>query len=246
MGTDPGVVLLDARYIEWLLQGLGVTLALSASATVAAFVLAVPLCLARVSARRWLAWPAAAWLSLFRNTPLLVQLFFWYFGAAQLLPQAWRSWLNAPYRFELWRLGVAWPSFEFLAALFGLALYSAAFVAEELRAGVRGVGAGQLSAARALGLRPLQVWRHVVLPQALRIARPPLFGQVMNIAKNSSLAMAIGVAELSHAARQADAQSFQSFQVYALATLLYVAVVVVLECAARSWQQRDAARLQVR
>src|SRR5690606_11441268 len=134
------------------------------------------------------------------------------FGAAALLPSAWRQWLNSAHHWELasWGPGLSWPSFEVLAGFVGLTLYSAAFMAEEFRAGVRGVPAGQVVAARALGLRPIQVWRHVVLPQAVRIALPPLLGQVMNVVKNSSLTMAIGLAELSYAARQVETETFRT------------------------------------
>lgn len=220
---------LDPIYLQWLLQGFAVTIVLSLLVVLAAMPLGFALCIARISQAWWCALPARAWLSVFRNTPLLVQLFFWYFGVSAWLPEAWKRWLNAPHALDLWLFGLRWPPFEYLAGFVGLTLYSAAFIAEEFRAGVRGVPAGQFAAASALGLRPLQTWRYVVLPQAVRNAFAPLLGQVMNIIKNSSLAMAIGVAELSYAARQVESQSFQAFQVFAVATLLYVLLIAVIE-----------------
>jgi polar amino acid transport system permease protein len=221
--------LLAPQYLQWLLQGCLVTVVLSAVVTVLATVLGFGLCMARLSPLRLARWPARAWLSLMRNTPLLVQLFFWYFGALALLPEGWRVWLNAPHHLHLWLFGLRWPPFEYLAAGLGLALYSAAFIAEEFRAGVNGVPGGQVQAATALGLRPWQRWRHVILPQALRIALPTLAGQAMNIVKNSSLAMAIGVAELSYMTRQVESQTFQAFQAFAVATALYMALVLLIE-----------------
>ncbi|BCL74968.1 amino acid permease [Jeongeupia sp. HS-3] len=203
---------LEPRYLLWLLKGFGLTLLISAARE-----------------HRWLAWPCIGYLSLFRNTPLLVQLFFWYFGAASLLPEAAMAWLNTPRSL----LGVPWPSFEWLAALFGQTLYTAAFIAEEIRAGIRGVGRGQRAAAAALGLSGWQSLRWVILPQALRIARAPLFGQYMNVIKNSSLAMAIGLAELSYASRQVETETLKTFQAFGVATLLYVLAVALVQGASR-------------
>ncbi|MBN0252578.1 ABC transporter permease subunit, partial [Pseudomonas aeruginosa] len=109
-----------------------------------------------------------------------------------LLPEALVSWLNTPHETPL----LDWPSFEFLAGAWGLTLYTSAFVAEEFRAGIASVRPEQRAAGLALGLTQRQVWRVVVLPQALRTALPPLLGQYMNALKNSSLAIAIGLAEL--------------------------------------------------
>ncbi|GHD58551.1 amino acid ABC transporter permease [Jeongeupia chitinilytica] len=219
--------LLDARYLFWLLKGFGLTLQLSLITIVLATLLGLLVAAARE--QRWLAVPCVVYLSVMRNTPLLVQLFFWYFGAASLVPEVWMVWLNTPKSL----LGVPWPSFEWLAALFGLTLYSAAFIAEEIRAGIRGVGRGQRAAAAALGLTGWQAFRWVILPQALRIARGPLFGQYMNVVKNSSLAMAIGLAELSYASRQVETETLKTFQAFGVATLLYMFAVMLVQVAGR-------------
>lgn len=229
--------LLAPKYIGWLIDGFLVTLALSALASAAATVLGLMLCLARLAPTRWLAWPALAWLSVFRNTPLLVQLFFWYFGLAALMPQSLLEWLNTPHHWHLVFFDVSWPPFEYVAGFVGLTLFTSAFIAEEFRAGVRGVPATQTAAARALGLRPLQIWRHVVIPQAFRIALPPLLGQYMNAVKNSSLTMAIGLAELSYASRQVETETFKTFQAFGIATLLYICTVALIELAGQ-WVQR--------
>lgn len=223
--------LLAPRYVGWLLDGFGVTVALSLAVCIASTLLGMVLCLARLAPLAWVAWPTRAWLSFFRNTPLLVQLFFWYFGFSGLLPEGVLHWLNQPHQWQLAYFGLHWPSFEVIAGFFGLSLFTAAFIAEEIRAGISGVPAGQLIAARALGLAPRHVWLHVLLPQALRIVLPPLMGQYMNAVKNSSLTMAIGLAELSYASRQVETETFKTFQAFGIATVLYIATVVILALA---------------
>lgn len=213
--------LLAPQYLRWLLDGFLLTLGLALLSCLLATLIGAPLAIARLSRRRLLSWPARAYLALFRNTPLLVQLFFWYFGVPALLPEALVSWLNTPHETPL----LDWPSFEFLAGAWGLTLYTSAFVAEEFRAGIASVRPEQRAAGLALGLTQRQVWRVVVLPQALRTALPPLLGQYMNALKNSSLAMAIGLAELSYASRQVETETFKTFQAFGIATLLYLSLI---------------------
>ncbi|MGP6223727.1 amino acid ABC transporter permease [Pseudomonas aeruginosa] len=225
--------LLAPQYLRWLLDGFLLTLALALLSCLLATLIGAPLAIARLSRRRLLSWPARAYLALFRNTPLLVQLFFWYFGVPALLPEALVSWLNTPHETPL----LDWPSFEFLAGAWGLTLYTSAFVAEEFRAGIASVRPEQRAAGLALGLTQRQVWRVVVLPQALRTALPPLLGQYMNALKNSSLAMAIGLAELSYASRQVETETFKTFQAFGIATLLYIGAIALIEAFGQALQQ---------
>lgn len=230
--------LLAPKYLNWLLQGFGVTLAVSALTCIAATLIGFALCLGRIAPSRWWSWPVRAYLSVFRNTPLLVQLFFWYFGASALMPESVLLWLNAPHRWHVVLFDIRWPPFEYIAGFFGLTLFTAAFIAEEFRAGVLGVGAGQYAAATALGLTRYQTWRHIIMPQALRIALPPLLGQYMNAVKNSSLTMAIGLAELSYAARQVETETFRTFQAFGIATTLYIVAIALIELAGQRLQRR--------
>ncbi|HCI3981456.1 TPA: amino acid ABC transporter permease [Pseudomonas aeruginosa] len=225
--------LLAPQYLRWLLDGFLLTLGLALLSCLLATLIGAPLAIARLSRRRLLSWPARAYLALFRNTPLLVQLFFWYFGVPALLPEALVSWLNTPHETPL----LDWPSFEFLAGAWGLTLYTSAFVAEEFRAGIASVRPEQRAAGFALGLTQRQVWRVVVLPQALRTALPPLLGQYMNALKNSSLAMAIGLAELSYASRQVETETFKTFQAFGIATLLYIGAIALIEAFGQVLQQ---------
>lgn len=228
---------LAPQYLQWLFNGLQTTLVLSFEACALGTLLGVALCLAQRSSWRLLAWPAGVFQSVFRNTPLLVQLFFWYFGVPGLLPATWVTWLNMPHEVTLGGIELEGPSFEFIAALWGLSLYTAAFIAEECRAGIDSVRTAQRQAGTALGLSASQVWRYVVLPQALRNVMPPLMGQYMNAVKNSSLAMAIGLAELSYASRQVETETLKTFQAFAIATVLYIVVVAMIEVAAQLIQR---------
>ncbi|MFT8210501.1 MAG: amino acid ABC transporter permease [Symbiopectobacterium sp.] len=234
--------LLAPHYLSWLWHGFLLTLWLSLCVIVLSTLLGMVLAAARYSQRNLLRWPAIAYSTLFRDTPLLVQLFFWYFGAAQLLPSALLQWLNSPHDVAIAGRVLSWPSFEFIAGLIGLALYSSAFIAEEIRAGIGGVARGQKYASLALGLTPWQAMRYVVLPQALKIALPPLLGQYMNIIKNSSLTMAIGVAELSYASRQVETETLRTFQAFGVATVLYIAIIALIEGWGMWRQQRQLVR----
>ncbi len=221
--------LLAPRYLHWLLDGFVLTLMLSLLTCVVATGLGFLLCLARLSTVRLWSWPARAYLALFRNTPLLVQLFFWYFGVTAMLPEGWVMWLNQPRSLSMGVFEIEWPSFEFIAGFWGLTLYTAAFICEEFRAGVSSVRIEQRAAGLALGFTSTQVWRYIVFPQAVRTALGPLLGQYMNALKNSSLTMAIGLAELSYASRQVETETFKTFQAFGFATLLYVASIAVIE-----------------
>ena len=231
---------LALKYLLWLWHGFGITLGLAATVALSATALGLVLAMMRRARWSWLRWLAASYVLVFRNSPLLVQLLFWYFGVATLLPETAMTWLNAAHTLSIGPVTLGWPSFEFVAGWFGLTCYSTAFIGEEFRAGLRGVPGGQYHAAAALGLGPFTAMRYVILPQALRIALPPLFGQYMNIVKNSSLTMAIGLAELSYASRQVDTETFKTFQAFGAATVLYIATIALIEVALAVFQHRGA------
>lgn len=232
-------LVLEPQYLAWLWQGFLLTLLISFCTIITSTILGLVVAALRDSPSRWLSWPAACYSAFFRNTPLLVQLFFWYFGTGQLLPTSWMEWFNTSHDLVISSVTLSWPSFEFLAGLLGLTLYSTAFVAEEIRSGIRGVAQGQKYAATALGMNTWQSMRFVIFPQAVRIAFPPLLGQYMNIVKNSSLTMAIGVAELSYQSRQVETETLRTFQSFAVATLLYILVIAVMEGWGMWRQQRN-------
>jgi polar amino acid transport system permease protein len=183
-----------------LAKGALATLELTALSVSIGLVIGVAGVAARVSAAGALSWAARAYVEVIRNTPILVQLYFVFYG----LP----------------RMGVRLDSN--LTALIALSLYCGAYVLEIMRGGVEAVGQGQIAAARALGLSESAVFRHIVLPQALRISLPALGGQVIVMVKLSSLASVIGAVELTYYVVDVVAQTYRSFELYALAGLIYL------------------------
>lgn len=195
------------RGLPYLLQGAGLTIAIS----FAAMVLAVPLGLLLAIARhRGAAAPLGRliglYVELFRNTPLLIQVFIVYFG----LPQ----------------LGLRLS--PFVSGLSALTLYAAAYNTETFRAGLEAVPHGQREAARSVGLSPLQELRYVIVPQAVRIAFPALGNNLVSLVKNSSLVSTIGMVELMFVANDISFNNFRTFEIYGAAGALYVGLVLVL------------------
>ena len=160
-----------------------------------------------------------------RNVPLLVQVLFWYFGVTAVLPAAVQQWINA-------HGGGLVPG----AVALGLCL--GAYVSEDLRSGIRTVAHGQIEAARAIGLNFVQTMHCIVLPQALRAALPALVNDTLLLFKNTSLLMAIGVAELTYATRQIEGQTFRSFEIFAVSTLIYLGVSFVIMATGHLLEQR--------
>lgn len=209
---------------QWLIAGLWGTIGLTFWASLLATLLAVLLLALRLSRHRPARLAAAGYVTLFRNTPLAVQLLFWYFGGLQCLPQAVRDGLSDGPTV----LGVAVPSTEMLVGVWSLGLFAAAFLAEDLRAGVRAVPAGQMEAALSQGFSRWQSLRLVILPQALAHAWQPLIGQYLNLMKNSPLTMSIAVAELMYKTSQIESYNLHGIEAYAVASVLYLAIGLVM------------------
>ncbi|MBB3809004.1 amino acid ABC transporter permease [Pseudochelatococcus contaminans] len=240
---DLSIFGLASIYVEWLLWGFGVTLLLSAATCVAATLGGLVICAARISPLRVFSIPARIYLAIFRNTPLLVQIFFWYFAGSAIFPTPLLDWFNNPHTVTIAPAGTTWlsfklPSFEFWAGFVSLTFYTTAFIAEEFRSGLRAVDAGQREGGLSLGLSPALVFILIIVPQATRHAFAPLLGQYMNAIKNSSLTMAIGVAELSYASRQVETETFQTFEAFGIATILYIFAVAVVEAIGELVQRR--------
>jgi polar amino acid transport system permease protein len=208
-------IVTSGKYFEWIISGLRVTLELSLVSIVLSFILGLIIAVMRMSNVRPIRWFAHGYLEFFRNTPLLVQLFFWYFGSYKILPKMINDWLNT-------------MSFEFAAAVIGLTIYTSAFIAEDIRSGVRSIPKEQMEAARSSGFSYIRSMFYIILPQAVRITVPPLINQFLNLAKNSSLAMTIGVAELTYQARQVESYTFKGFEAFTAATLIYLVLSLVI------------------
>lgn len=161
--------LLAPRYLGWLWDGFLVTLAISILTIILSTLFGFLLAILSQSQYRWLQRIVSAYNAIFRYSPLLPQLFFWYFGIGNLLPIEFKLWLFDEPQIQLGNIIFKMPSFEFLIGLIGLTFYSSAFIAEEFKAGIRGVKSGQLYASLALGLTRWQSMYLIVLPQAFQI-----------------------------------------------------------------------------
>lgn len=203
-----------------LVDGLALTLSISVVSAALALALGTLFGLARLSSFRPLSATATVYVEFFRNTPLLVQLFFWYFALPMGLPEDLRRALY-DIGFQLWGMRI---NFEFATATMGLGLYTGAFMAEIIRAGVQSVPKGLLEAAYSSGLSFPQTLRKVVLPLAFRAIIPPLGSEFLNNMKNSSLAMVVGVPELCWSAQQIKALTFKGFEATTAATVIYLSV----------------------
>ena len=201
--------LLDASQYQLLLSGMGVTLQLFLVSWVMAFTIAVTLVVVRATNLAPCRWLVDAYVEYHRNVPLLVQVLFWYFGMPELLPEGFRMWLYQ-------------HNAEMSLAAIALALGSAAYIAEDIRSGLRAIPGTQFEAARALGASYLQCMRLVIVPQAVRISIPPLVGRALLLFKNTSVAMAIGVMELTYQAREIENETYRTFATFGAATIMYL------------------------
>lgn len=219
--------LLREPALGWLTAGVVTTLAVTLVGAPLAALLAIIITAMRLE-RGPLSWLAIAIVELFRNTPLLVQLLFWYFAAFAALPRAWKVWIAADHAWAVLPPGVPLIAPEFLVGAWGLALFTAVFLAEELRTGLAAVPAGQIEAARAQGLGRLDVLRFILLPQAVANAWQPMVGQLLNLMKLSSLASSIGLAEITYQARTIESYNAHAVEAFAAGTLLYLAIGLVM------------------
>ncbi|XPV75009.1 MAG: amino acid ABC transporter permease [Desulfovibrio sp.] len=211
-------LVLTGEYREWIIQGVILTLKISSISIILALIIGTAIAIFRMSKVKVLEWFALAFTEFFRNTPLLVQIFFWYFGSDSILPKSVNQWL---YQHD----------FEFASGVIALSMYTAAFIAEEIRAGIFAIPKNQLEASRATGLSFLQAYRFVILPQAFRIIIPPMISQFLNLIKNSSLVMTIGVMELTYMARQIESYTFHGFEAFTVATLIYLCMSLIVSFA---------------
>ena len=206
-----------ARYLDWILSGLSWTLCLALGAWVIALVVGTFVGVARTLPNGILPRAGRVYVETFRNIPLLVQMFFWYFILPELLPV---------------RLGMAikqmdppWGSF--IPALICLGLFTAARIAEQVRAGLQALPRGQMQAASALGFERSGTYRLILLPQAFRIILPTLTNEFMTIFKNTSVALTIGLVELTATAREINENTFRTFEAFGVVTIVYLVIALI-------------------
>ena len=190
-------------YLQWMFDAWGWTLSVAgASWVVAMLVGALVGTLRTLPNSPWLVKGANAWVELFRNIPLLVQIFIWYFVVPKVFP----------FMKDL-------PSF--ILVVFALGFFTSARIAEQFRAGIQALPRGQRYAGMAMGFTTAQTYRYVILPMAFRIIIPPLTSESMNLLKNSSVAFAVSIAELTMFAMQAQEETSRGIEIYLAVTLVY-------------------------
>jgi glutamate/aspartate transport system permease protein len=190
-------------YIEWLMQAWGWTLSVAVCSWVVAMLFGTLMGTARtLPSSPWLTKLANAWVELFRNIPVLVQVFLWYFVVPKMFP-----------------LFKQIPSF--LLIVFALGFFTSARIAEQVRSGIQALPKGQRYAAMAMGFTTFETYRYVILPMAFRMVLPPLTSESMNLLKNSSVAFAVSIAELTMYAMQVGEETSKPTEIYLVVTVLY-------------------------
>jgi glutamate/aspartate transport system permease protein len=197
----------DPSYLDWLMKAWVWTLSVAGLSLTIALILGLVMGTLRTLAsssalNKFLIWLSTSWVELFRNIPILVQVFIWY----HVIPAFF-----LPLK--------ALPSYCLVSIALGF--FTSARIAEQVRAGIQALPSGQTAAATALGLTTVQSYRYVLLPMALRIVIPPLTSESMNVVKNSSVAFAVSVPELTLFAMQAQEETSKGVEIYLAVTLLY-------------------------
>jgi glutamate/aspartate transport system permease protein len=216
--TEPGGT---GTYLHYLLVGLGWTLVTALAAWVIALTLGAMIGTLRTTPLKWVVRAGNLYVEVFRNIPLIVQMFLWFFVFPEFLPKAMGDWIK--------QMPPPWSAY--IPAVMCLGIFTSVRVAEQVRAGINSLPRGQRLAGIAMGLTQAQTYRYVVLPQAFRIILPPLTSESMNIIKNSSVALTIGLLELTGRAKAMQEFSFRVFEAFTAATVIYLLtnlIVVVL------------------
>ena len=215
-------------YLDMLLSGLMLTIETALLAWIIALLFGSMVGVMRTLPSKLASRSGFCYVEFFRNMPLLVQLFLWFFVLPELLPRSWGLWLKQM------------PHAPFYTAGIGIGLFMSARVAVQLAAGIASLPRGQKQAATALGLTTVQAYRYVLLPIAFRIIMPPLTSEFLNTIKNTAVAITIGLIELTGEARAMQEFSFQVFEAFTAATMLYLAINIVVVTAMRFLERRVA------
>ena len=199
-----------------LLGGLGYTVSTAFFAWILAFTMGSVVGVIRTTQSRWLVGLGNAYVELFRNIPLLVQFFIWYFVLPGIIPAV-----------KAWVVGLEPTEHQLATAILCLGFYTSARIAEQVKSGILSLPRGQRNAGYALGLTTAQTYRYVLLPMAYRIIIPPLTSDTMSLIKNTSVAYSIGLVELFFRTREMGEITFKYFEAFAAATLIYIVISMV-------------------
>ena len=225
LAPEPGGT---GTYLYYLVVGLGWTLATALAAWVIALSIGSIVGTLRTTPMPLVVRLGDAYVEIFRNVPLIVQMFLWFFVMPELLPKDLGDWVK--------QVPPPWGSY--LPAVLCLGIYTSVRVAEQVKAGINSLSRGQGMAGTALGLTLGQNYRFVLLPMAFRIVLPPLTSEFMNVIKNSSVALTIGLLELTGRARAMQEFSFRVFEAFAAATLIYLLTNLVVVLAMRALENK--------
>jgi len=225
LDAEPGGT---GTYLHYLLVGLGWTLATALAAWAIALVVGSVIGTLRTTPILPVVRLGNAYVEIFRNVPLIVQMFLWFFVMPELVPTALGDWIK--------QVPPPWGSY--IPAVLCLGIYTSVRVAEQVKAGIGSLARGQGMAGTALGLTLGQTYRYVTLPQAFRIVLPPLTSEFMNVIKNSSVALTIGLLELTGRARAMQEFSFRVFEAFAAATLIYLLTNLVVVFGMRALEKK--------
>jgi His/Glu/Gln/Arg/opine family amino acid ABC transporter permease subunit len=220
-------VLWSGQSGHWLLQGLLTTLEISALAWLLAVFLGILSGALRTAPFRPLRALATFYVEFFRNVPLLVWMFFWYFGVPPLLPRGVQDWLFG-------------HGLEFWAAMVALGVYHGARFSEVIRSGIQSIPRTQFEASMAMGLTTFQAYRLVILPIAIRLIVPPATNESLNLLKNSSVALTISVAELTFQTRQIETYTAKAIEALTAGTLIYLVLCVSIATVMTRLERRFA------
>ncbi|TAN53467.1 MAG: amino acid ABC transporter permease [Betaproteobacteria bacterium] len=218
----------SGSYLQYLVVGLGWTLATALAAWVIALAIGLVVGTLRTTPLKWIVRLGNAYVEVFRNVPLIVQMFLWFFVLPEVLPTGLGDWMK--------QMPPPWGSY--VPAVLCLGIYTSVRVAEQVRAGIQSLPRGQGMAGTALGLSLPQTYRYVILPMVMRIMLPPLTSEFMNIIKNSSVALTIGLLELTGRARAMQEFSFQVFEAFAAATVIYLLTNLVVVLGMRALERK--------
>jgi glutamate/aspartate transport system permease protein len=208
----------DDTYLGWMITGLKITIQLSLASWVIAFLFGSLMGVLRTVPGRVLSGIATLYVEVFRNVPLLVQLFIWYFVIPELVPHGLGMWFKQLHPLLQ----------QFLAAMLCLAFFTGARICEQVRAGIEALSRGQKAAALALGFTLPQTYRFVLVPMAFRLIVPPLTSEMLNLFKNSAVASTIGLLELAAMGRQLVDYTAQPYESFIAVTLLYILINLVV------------------
>jgi len=216
--TDP--------YGGWILEGVATTVKLGILCCIFSMLIGVVIGTLRITQFKPLRVFAEAYTEFFRDIPLLVQLFFWYFAVPSLLPTEMRTWVYQ----EI-------PDFEFWIVVVGLSLYSSSRVAEQIRAGINSISPDQFNAALSTGFSHYQAYRYVIIPLAIRLVIPPLTTEILTIFKNTALAMTVGVLETTFMSQQVEAYTFHGLESTTAACVIYM-IITLIVVGAMGWLEK--------